>query len=645
MRRPAAPLALIAATLLASAPAGAVGLNKLSETKPWPGVTLRKYRTSSPAANAWLVIVDLCEAGVHVDATRYPKSFASAGTWAKASGAQLATNGDFFKASPTRVYGQAVGDGVAWPPIATGFDPAYSKEWYYRRAGWLAFGYDGVELNHTRHVKQNPGALSLGGWKPGVVTETFPAGTLALVSGFPELVTEGHRVTCASPTVATCFPDRSDMRARNPRTAMGITQDRGTFLLLVVDGRTQTSAGMYGTELAETMDKLGAWQAYNLDGGGSSELWREGTGYVNDYDGNNNGAGLRSVLNHWGIFAGKASGKPSRPGHCATSTPCQVIPPAGATIEDDGACFRGFGPPATWRTAAVGSGGGLHWTNATSAARPDNWAWWQLHLATAGDFDVEAFAEPAYSQFESTRYEVVADGATHPVTLDQSSASGWRKLGTFHFAAGGGQYVRVFDNNPAVAVAAGTHISADAVRLTPVVTPPTCGDGACEAPETCGGCAADCGACCGDGACGADEDCASCAADCGACEACGDGACGEGEDCATCAVDCGACDAGSDCDDCDAGAPCEGECDAGAACPDCDASAACGDCDAAAACQGCDAGAGSVPAGAAPSTDDSALEGSCAAAPGRSAPWAGAAALVASILGALRRRGRRTKAR
>ena len=52
---------------------------------------------------------------------------------------QVATNGDFFKASPTRVYGQAVGEGVGWPTSATGFDPAYATEWYYQHAGWLAF--------------------------------------------------------------------------------------------------------------------------------------------------------------------------------------------------------------------------------------------------------------------------------------------------------------------------------------------------------------------------------------------------------------------------------------------------------------------------------------------------------------------------
>ena len=68
------------------------------------------------------------------------------------------------------------------------------------------------------------------------------------------------------------------MRDRHPRTAMGLSRDKQTFLLVVVDGRSGRSSGMYGTELAALMDKLGAWTALNLDGGGSSQMWVDGDG-------------------------------------------------------------------------------------------------------------------------------------------------------------------------------------------------------------------------------------------------------------------------------------------------------------------------------------------------------------------------------
>ena len=44
----------------------------------------------------------------------------------------MATNGDFYRTGPLRVYGQAVGEGVAWPRAQTGTDPAYMDEWYWQ---------------------------------------------------------------------------------------------------------------------------------------------------------------------------------------------------------------------------------------------------------------------------------------------------------------------------------------------------------------------------------------------------------------------------------------------------------------------------------------------------------------------------------
>ncbi len=55
-----------------------------------------------------------------------------------------------------------------------------------------------------------------------------------------------------------------------PRSAAGLTQDGQTLLLVVADGRQSVARGLTLTELAELMRSLGAWNALNLDGGGSS---------------------------------------------------------------------------------------------------------------------------------------------------------------------------------------------------------------------------------------------------------------------------------------------------------------------------------------------------------------------------------------
>ncbi len=598
-----------AALVLTAATADAVTLSLRSETTPFPGVTVRKYRTSGPSADAWVAIVDLCAANVHVDSDKpVVTSNQTTGGWASANGAAIATNGDFYKTSPLRVYGDAVGNGLPWPSVNTGLDPRYATEWYYENAGWIGFGFDQVTYNHTGWVKRNPGGRTLGGWEPTRVVKTRPPDLIGVVGGFPELVTEGAQYTCSSPTATSCFPDRGDMRARHPRTAMGITEDRQKFILLVVDGRTSTSSGMYGSELAETMKKLGAWQAFNLDGGGSSQFWQKGVGYRNNYSGNNNGGGARAVLNHWGVWAGSNTGKPSRPGHCVSSPPCELIPATGGTIDNASACFQAFGPAAYWRKESAGQGGGLLWTNAAANALPSNWAWWQLELAAEGDYRVEYLATAPYAEFARAQYEVLASGTVHSVTVDQSRASGWTAIGTFRFAAGGGQSVRVRDNAPAP-VASGQSIVVDAIRLVPVRPTTGCGSGTCEPGESCSSCPADCGACprCGDGACNGAETCADCPGDCGSC--CGNGACDPSESCGSCPSDCGACPRCGDgdcngtenCTSCpgDCGSCCgDGTCDTGESCEscanDCGACTRCGDgvCDAIESCESCEGDCG-----------------------------------------------------
>ena len=58
-----------------------------------------------------------------------------------------------------------------------------------------------------------------------------------------------------------------------PRTAIGIDRTGRQLLLLVIDGRRDDySVGATHAELAEELIRLGAWDAVNLDGGGSSTM-------------------------------------------------------------------------------------------------------------------------------------------------------------------------------------------------------------------------------------------------------------------------------------------------------------------------------------------------------------------------------------
>lgn len=59
--------------------------------------------------------------------------------------------------------------------------------------------------------------------------------------------------------------------ARHPRTAIGY-RDEHTLVVMVVDGRQHSSAGVTIKELAQIMFEAGCYEAVNLDGGGSSAM-------------------------------------------------------------------------------------------------------------------------------------------------------------------------------------------------------------------------------------------------------------------------------------------------------------------------------------------------------------------------------------
>lgn len=62
---------------------------------------------------------------------------------------------------------------------------------------------------------------------------------------------------------------------RNPRTAIGYTEDNN-LVLVAVDGREGSSVGLTLVELAKLMKTLGCTNAINLDGGGSTVMYING---------------------------------------------------------------------------------------------------------------------------------------------------------------------------------------------------------------------------------------------------------------------------------------------------------------------------------------------------------------------------------
>ncbi|MBN1294312.1 MAG: phosphodiester glycosidase family protein [Candidatus Latescibacteria bacterium] len=92
------------------------------------------------------------------------------------------------------------------------------------------------------------------------------------VGGGPRLLRNGEiSIEAEQEGISQSFVD-----TRHPRTALGYNDD--SIFLVTVDGRQEGySAGMSLPELAALLKKLGAKEAINMDGGGSTTMWVTGT--------------------------------------------------------------------------------------------------------------------------------------------------------------------------------------------------------------------------------------------------------------------------------------------------------------------------------------------------------------------------------
>jgi hypothetical protein len=124
------------------------------------------------------------------------------------------------------------------------------------------------------------------GWP---IPRKVPDGVSQVVGAFPQLLSGGQRVgdlqVGANPSFAA---------ARHPRTAVGFDSSLQHLWILAVDGRQPGySEGMSLPELSGLLEALGATEAVNLDGGGSTVMVLRGRVVSRPSD----GEGERPVVN------------------------------------------------------------------------------------------------------------------------------------------------------------------------------------------------------------------------------------------------------------------------------------------------------------------------------------------------------------
>ena len=134
---------------------------------------------------------------------------------------------------------------------------------------------DGVVVSNTIPVSSGTeidGRILIGRGTGAVrLNQQLPVGTkvrlrIGTATG-PDVAIGGSAILLHNGRIQT-----DDDGELHPRTAVGVDTDTGRVLMLVVDGRQDFSRGYTLLELARLMKKLGAEEALNLDGGGSSTM-------------------------------------------------------------------------------------------------------------------------------------------------------------------------------------------------------------------------------------------------------------------------------------------------------------------------------------------------------------------------------------
>lgn len=156
-------------------------------------------------------------------------------------------NGDFFRLDN----GVPLGPEVSETTSRFSTRPAFA--WGPNRVPWI-----GVPVRAGDRM----------GFGPDTIAPGESDGGTGVVGGYPELLDNGLVVGDLGVTDGPSFA-----AARHPRTAVGFDNERQLLWLVVVDGRqAPRSAGMSLPELASLFLWLGADEALNLDGGGSSAM-------------------------------------------------------------------------------------------------------------------------------------------------------------------------------------------------------------------------------------------------------------------------------------------------------------------------------------------------------------------------------------
>ncbi len=271
-RRAAPALRLVLLSLVALAAATPVAAQAFT-SRPARGLRYarRVMHMGTLHATVHALYVDLCDPAVELRATAPNEGGRTTAAWAHLVGATAAVNGDYFAMARNVPLGPARGHGVWWP--------ASARE--HRDALFVA-GPGGRAA-----VLDAPDDRTPALWRDAEAT---------LSSVWTEIVAVRERILVHGEVRES--PAVTHDGQRHPRTALGLTADGHTLIMVVVEGRAESATGATVRELALLLRRLGAWEGMKLDGGGSSTMYVAPMGTVNHPS---DGA-PRAVATHLGVI-------------------------------------------------------------------------------------------------------------------------------------------------------------------------------------------------------------------------------------------------------------------------------------------------------------------------------------------------------
>lgn len=104
---------------------------------------------------------------------------------------------------------------------------------------------------------------------------TNTAGVYTAITGFYPVLTNGVNLwSLYFSQLSAAYPDTTVHQVQ-PRTAIGVSQDGRYLFLMTIDGRQSNySDGALDAETGMWLLQFGAWNAINMDGGGSTSMYR-----------------------------------------------------------------------------------------------------------------------------------------------------------------------------------------------------------------------------------------------------------------------------------------------------------------------------------------------------------------------------------